>query len=194
MFTNFWKKWKINLPQIKTKFLFLVKFVNLNTFLYLIFWYVILDFLLNDAMSNIFICSFLINIFSWINTLNLSVFLVFYFLISLNTIILNFFKIKININYVYNYNNFLLIFFFYIYNLISFRINLIYLLNWIVTFIKFNYLKLSKVSYFFNILLKKISVVSWYTIFKRHSIFGFYRISRQRWVELKSEELNFLKY
>lgn len=192
MFTNFWKKWKISLPQIKDKFLFLIKFVNLKTFLYLIFWYTILDFIINDSISNIFFCSFLINFFNFISFSNLSFFLVFYILISLNGIFLNFFKIKLNLNNTYN--NLLLVFFFYLYNVFSFKINFIYLINWFLVFIKFNKLNLIKIIFLINYAFDKINVISWYTLFKRHSIFGFYRISRQRWVELKSEELNFLKY
>lgn len=34
----------------------------------------------------------------------------------------------------------------------------------------------------------------WYPIFKRHSIFGYYRLSRQNWVELKPEEIHYIKY
>lgn len=51
-----------------------------------------------------------------------------------------------------------------------------------------------KSQYFIYLIVFGLTRVQWHTVFKRHSIFGFYRISRQTWVELKTEEINALKY
>lgn len=45
-----------------------------------------------------------------------------------------------------------------------------------------------------NLLSRIVSVNYWYPLFKRHSYFGYFRSMRQRWGEVKSEEVNRIKY
>ncbi len=46
----------------------------------------------------------------------------------------------------------------------------------------------------FNFIAKFFSVNYWYPLYKRHSYFGYFRSMRQRWGEVKTEEVNRLKY
>lgn len=148
------------------------------------------------------------NFFYFINSsYNLFFYFIFYFIISIHTIFFlnfkNFIKIKNN-KLIFNliphnktnnsYNSLYLSSIYYFYNAVSLKVALSYLLTWIANFIYFSKSR----SFYINFLFKSITgltkSVNWYPIFKRHSIFGYYRINRQRWVELKSEEINYIKY
>jgi len=204
MFNNFVKKLKINLLYLKNKFLFFIKLINLKFVFNVIFWYICLDCLINEELNNFFLCSFLTNLLLFVNPFNSFIFLSIYFLISLKDKIILFIKFFINFRInkktkiildSNNYNNLFLVAMYYSYNKVSFKINFTYIFNWFITFIKFNFINnFFFIKYIFNNIILIFSPISWYTIFKRHSIFGFYRISRQRWVELKTEEVNFIKY
>lgn len=68
----------------------------------------------------------------------------------------------------------------------------------VVSFYFFYFLRLYRSSFvllFFSTFFSKLfSTHYWYPLFKRHSYFGYFRAMRQRWGEVKSEEMNRLKY
>ncbi len=46
----------------------------------------------------------------------------------------------------------------------------------------------------YNIISGFFSANYWYPLYKRHSYFGYFRSMRQKWGEVKTEEINRLKY
>lgn len=214
MFNSFVKKLKTNILYIKSNLLFFIKLVKFNYLLNILYLIIIFDCLININSYNFFICSFIDKFFYFINPLySLIVFLTFYFLISIKDIIIlklkNLIKLKntkfnlsnsklITQNYYVDNNNFNNIFLFslyYIYNITSIKVVISYIYNWYLNFFKYNFSNLFISRFILNkLLLENVKPINWYPIFKRHSIFGYYRINRQRWVELKSEEINYIKY
>lgn len=205
MLNNFIKKIKINLLYIKNKLLFFIKLVNLKLIFNIAYFYVVYDCFTTIKNHSLFICSSLNTFINYINPSNLSIFLSFYFILSLrffiflklkNSIKLKSLKLSNNSILISNnsYNKLYLQVLYYVYNKTTLIVNINYLYYWYLTFINCNI----KNSYFLNYtvisLLDILKPINWYTVFKRHSYFGFYRITRQRWTELKSEEVNYLKY
>lgn len=113
------------------------------------------------------------------------VFYLGFFLITISLIFRN------NNNLTFLNNSLLLQINYYLSNIkVSFFENLEYLFAQFFFTLNNNAFKF----YFLNSILLNLRPIYWYPIFKRHSIFGYYRIARQNWVELKSEEVNFIKY
>ncbi len=77
------------------------------------------------------------------------------------------------------------------YSLNNIYANIVYLCQVLLNNKFLNIFLLSTIS---SVIFPNFKSIYWYPIFKRHSIFGYYRIARQNWVELKSEEVNYLKY
>ncbi len=48
--------------------------------------------------------------------------------------------------------------------------------------------------FFSSVISRLFSINYWYPLYKRHSYFGYFRSMRQKWGELKTEEVNRLKY
>ena len=193
MFNNLFNKIKASLLQIKSKLASLFIFKNL------ILYIIILFICCNIAFSSLFFfleqsfCNFLFNYINYSNYFYLT--LLIFFLISIKNFFYALCLKLFNINYivVFNNNNLYLNFLYlaYIKNIIIY--SLYFLINYFNLFFKL----VINSNYFLSYILNKINIlfpVSFYPIFKRHSIFGYYRIARQNWVELRTEEVNFLKY
>ena len=213
MFNNFLKKIKVSILFIKTNILSYIKLIKFNYLLNIIFLYIIYD-CFNHTYLNIYayIYSFLNSFFYFINfSYSFILFLMFYILISTKSII--FFKIKSFMkfknnkflnkivglqynNYVFsnNFNNMFLNYLYYFFNIIALKTVFNYILSWIILFFSWNFKSLYFIKFLINIFSVSVKKINWYPVFKRHSIFGYYRINRQRWVELKSEEVNYIKY
>ena len=99
-------------------------------------------------------------------------------------------------NYVFsnNFNNMFLNYLYYFFNIIALKTVFNHILSWIILFFSWNFKSLYFIKFLINIFSVSVKKINWYPVFKRHSIFGYYRINRQRWVELKSEEVNYIKY
>ena len=65
-----------------------------------------------------------------------------------------------------------------------------YFFNFFFFFIKFFFNKFLFLKEFFFIFSNNV----WYPVFKRHSYFGLFRVSRDKWIDLKTENLNFYKH
>lgn len=113
--------------------------------------------------------------------------------ILLNKVLLVLFLLVLNLVFLYfnnytNQNNISFLYSLYFkYNFLALYAYVSYIYNWYLNILVFALKNLNISSYV------KLPIF-WYPIFKRSSIFGFYRISRQRWSELKTEEVNYLKY
>jgi len=142
--------------------------------------------------SNIFMCSYLsIKLSGLENNMSLL------FLLFTTTIIVFFFKnIKYSNNKINNYINFKYLNFYFK------NLNLLYILNIYISNLYINFKNiLSIYIYKFyiiflnNIFLKiKNSTLLWYPIYKSYSIFGYYKSTRLKFVDLKNENLKRLKY
>jgi len=170
----------------KQSVIYLIKNINFYFLFFFIYSFCI------DVRSNFLVCSFFRGnvVFT-----DFGIFL-FYFLITFLFLFFIFYflnLVKSNLNYDYllflyrNYyirNISLLALFSYLFN--NLRFYFIFFYN---IFIK---------SFIFSFFLEIFSILFnkyyWYPIFKRHSYFGLYRHLRQKWVEVKCEEINRLKY
>lgn len=195
MFTNFIKLFKNNFNFIKVKIFVIIKLININLFFNFIFISLVLfclifnlEFLIDILYVYEVIFKFLSFIFiqySLITYILLFILIINKFLRALwfkNNLELIFFNNQSYLNLLYNFK------------LINFsKVSITYYYYYLNCF--FNSLFSNNIIFVtLNLLKNKLVQISWYPIFKRHSIFGFYRISRQRWVELKTEEVNYLKY
>ena len=173
---------------------FLSEFKNfifiLNIFYSFFLFFFLVDFNLFYSINESFI-GFFINYFNYFT--NFYLVLILLFLCSIKNVIYSFINGNFN-NFNSETNSIYLNILFYSYIkdvlLITFNFYISYLLFFINKLTKSNVLLL----FFINKVFRFINPISWYPIFKRHSIFGYYRIARQNWVELKTEEVNFLKY
>lgn len=212
MFNSIFKEIKENVLYMKNNLLVFIRLVKFDYIISIVYFFIIYDFLIYVNKTSAFAYYFVNQIFYYINPFyNLFIFLLFYFLISIRGIIVILFKnsskfndkkfniIKVYFNYNNylvndNYNNIIISLFYTMYNIISFKVVLSYLIDWYFAFFRYTF----KNSYIFRFTLSRLQnffkIISWYPIFKRHSVFGYYRINRQRWVELKSEEINYIKY
>jgi hypothetical protein len=204
MFNDFFNKLKTNLLHFKNNLLFFFRLVRL-TFLLNIFYFFIIYSYLIQLGNNIVPYSFINNFFLIINVnYSLFLFIVFYLSLSLKSLLIkkvqnmsNFRKNKFLINSrenKKNFNNILLSLNYYTLNLEFIKSTLSYVCSLYFFYIKYTFNNLFLTNYILFVASKLTTKISWYPIFKRHSIFGYYRINRQRWVELKSEEINYIKY
>lgn len=191
MVANFFNEFKNNFSFFKTKLVFIVKGLN-----YLIVFDLLCVLFIVDILFNLNLLTFILNFFflltNYLLTLNFLVIVILFFIISTRNLILN--KLSGKSNFIQkseNSNQLYLGLLFIIYSRLNIKSNLIFFLNYLnLLFFKSNF-----ILNFFNILLiENFKNLYWYPIFKRHSIFGYYRIARQNWVELKSEEVNYIKY
>ena len=212
MFNSIFKEIKKNILYMKNNLLVFIKLIKFDYIINIVYFIIMYDFLTYIDKNSTFIYSFLSQFFSYLNPLyNLFTFLLFYFLISIRSIVLLIFKnnfkssnTKFDVKKVYfnsnnyltnnNYNGILLQLLYSIYNIVSFKVVFSYLMSWYSIFFKYTLNNFFVFRFILNSLQNFTKVVSWYPIFKRHSVFGYYRINRQRWVELKSEEINYIKY
>lgn len=194
MFENFFKKIKTNVAFLKNRLVFLTEFKN-RSFVFIISYYFLLFFIMVD--NNLFFYvnqSFFGLILDFLNYFNnFYLTLIILFALSVKNLIANYFNFFQNS--VNNQSNLLFLNFLY---LVYIKDTLFINFNFFLSYLSFFFLYLAQTNYFLAFFMLKVRQIlvpiSWYTIFKRHSIFGYYRIARQNWVELKSEEVNFLKY
>jgi hypothetical protein len=206
MFNIFVKRIKISISNIKDKFTSFVKLVNISLIFNAIYFIIVYDCIAHFKDQSLFMLPFFDSLLTRFNPNNLSLFILVLFIISIKNIIQNYFysttSLKTtNTNYLmssnasaFNYNSVYLYLLYITYNLNSMLININYLYFWLRTFITFNLKKLFLINFCIQYISHITKQISWYTVFKRHSFFGFYRVSRQRWTELKTEEINYLKY
>lgn len=163
-----------------------------------LFFFILLDILLNYNFLSV-AYSLVFSIFNYIILLSNFNFILLLVLIILRSVILNkiFYKNQTNYSNYNKYSNYNSIYLWILYNLNVnnfFFVNLNFLISYVWNVL---YLIFSK-SYLIQFIISEVSLfttqINWYPIFKRHSIFGYYRISRQNWVELKTEEVNYIKY
>ena len=187
MFVNFLGGFKNNLLFFKTRFANVFK--KLNYFVILDFLVLVLTFILiyNLTIFSLFL-DLLNPIFSYLISFDNGILLI-YFIFSVRNLIINKIYYKTNILSLNNWNSLYLNMLYYAYSRYNLRSNIIYFYYNILFFIR---IKFNFISHLWDITLFR--TLYWYPIFKRHSIFGYYRIARQNWVELKSEEVNYLKY
>lgn len=171
---------------IKQSTIYLIKNINFYFLVFFVYSFCV------DVRSNFLVCSFFR---SNVVFVDFGIFL-FYFLITFFILFLFFFYLNtIKSNLTYDYLLFLYRSYFLknlsFFSLIVYLFNNIrfYFLNFYYRFIK---------SFFFNFFVEIFNFIFnkyyWYPIFKRHSYFGLYRNLRQKWTEVKSEEVNRLKY
>ena len=191
MFNNFLNRLKINLLFLKNNLLFFFKSIKL-TFLTNIIYFFVLYNCLVQISDNIFLYNFIGNFFLFISVnYSLLLFLLFYYVVSVKSILLeksqNTFNSKkksflttSSNNSIKNFNNILLPFNYYISNLEFVKSILSYFYRLCLFYIAHILKNLFLANYIVNTIKGLTTKVSWYPIFKRHSIFGYYRINRQR--------------
>lgn len=185
MIMNFLGEFKYSLNFLKTKLINVFKKLNYLVILDVIILTFCAVLLLNLDVLNIIFNFFLLNLLVSNNVL----LLVLFFLVSISNLLINKLYYKSNKFNNENWNVLYLQFLYVLYLRLNLKSNLIYLY--------YNILFIFKTIFVNNsYILSNLSfrTLYWYPIFKRHSIFGYYRIARQNWVELKSEEVNYLKY
>lgn len=194
MFENFFKKIKTNVSFLKSKLVFLSELKSFNAIFNIIFFFFLALIMIDNNLYYYVNQSFMNIITEYVNYFN-NFYLVIavLFLISVKNLIINTFSSSQNNSNSQNNSIFLsVIYLTYIKDILL--VNLSFLSAYFTYFILHTF----QTSYLLNFCISKFRTlfvpISWYTVFKRHSIFGYYRIARQNWVELKSEEVNFLKY
>ena len=191
MINNFFNEFKANISFFKNKLLYVFK--NLN---YLVVFDLFCLFFIIEILFKLNILTFIMNfIFVFINfllSINYTLILCLFILISVRNLILNKINGKSSFNNLTsNSNKLYLNMLFIIYSRLNLKSNVLFIVSYLNTLILSNTFSLN---YFFNSTISYFKNLYWYPIFKRHSIFGYYRIARQNWVELKSEEVNYIKY
>ncbi len=185
MIMNFLGEFKYSLNFLKTKLINVFKKLNYLVILDVIILTFCAVLLLNLDVLNIIFNSFLLNLLVSNNVL----LLVLFFLVSISNLLINKLYYKSNKFNNENWNVLYLQFLYVLYLRLNLKSNLIYLYYNILFIFKTIFVNNSYILSNLN-----FRTLYWYPIFKRHSIFGYYRIARQNWVELKSEEVNYLKY
>lgn len=191
MINNFFNEFKANISFFKNKLLYVFK--NLN---YLVVFDLFCLFFIIEILFKLNILTFIMNfIFVFINfllSINYTLVLCLFILISVRNLILNKINGKSSFNNLTsNSNKLYLNMLFIIYSRLNLKSNVLFIVSYLNILILSNTFSLN---YFFNSIISYFKNLYWYPIFKRHSIFGYYRIARQNWVELKSEEVNYIKY
>lgn len=171
---------------IRKSFFYLIR--NVNFYFLMIFLYSFCT----SVRSNILVCSFIRNSVIYADL----GFFIGFFLIAYILLFICFYYLNI----VKSVNNYDWLLFLYR-NYFVFNVSVLTLISYLVNTIKFYvFWVFSLISnlFIFNLILEIINVVSsqsfWYPIFKRHSYFGYFRSMRQKWVEVKSEEVTRFKY
>lgn len=182
---NFLGEFKYSLNFLKTKLINVFKKLNYLVILDAIIFTFCTILLLNFDVLNIIFNSFLLNFLISNNIVVLSLF----FLFSISNLLINRLYYTSNKFNSENWNVLYLQFLYVLYLRLNLKSNLIYLYYNILFILKNIFVSNSYILSNLN-----FRTLYWYPIFKRHSIFGYYRIARQNWVELKSEEVNYLKY
>lgn len=143
--------------------------------------------------SNIFICSYLkLGLFNVENN-----FYILFIFFTLFVMYSYYFKQNYKNNFnIYNYINLKYILFFYKKQSISILFNLLFnklttLFNNIIILYK-NNLIVTFICYVSQII--KNSILIWYPIYKSYSIFGYYKSTRLKFIDLKNENLKRFKY
>ena len=171
---------------LKKSFVYLIK--NVNFYFLMIFLYSFCT----SVRSNLLVCSFMRN-----NVIYADFgFFIVYFLLVYSVLFLLFYFLNI----VRNVNNYDWLLFLYR-NYFIFNLSILTLVSYIYDTIKFYlfwllflFKNLFIVTFFINLLSSVFSQNCWYPIFKRYSYFGYFRSMRQKWVEVKSEEITRFKY
>lgn len=190
----------MNLFYTKGKLSFFVKLVNFKFILTVVYFIVLFSSFLTLNSQSVLICSAINNTMLLVHPLNnFLIFIVFYYVLSVKDILMllikQLFNFKSNTVKTVNNSNNLFVIVYYIYNNFNlFLNNLGYLVNYYLNLFSKKFVNFYFLNWILKLVNSNLKQNYWYTVFKRHSIFGYYRISRQRWVELKSEEVNFLKY
>ena len=186
------------LNNLKNQFLLIAKYFRFNLFIDLFYFFILLDIMFNYNFFLI-ISNFLFFFIIQLNFISIFIFIFIIFLITNYNFFLNKFFYFFNIEYKFfngnkQYNS---LYLFFLYNLFILN-NLFLNINYLINKCLFLFFNFYKTNLFFNFIFKcffnAFKQINWYPIFKRHSIFGYYRISRQNWVELKTEEVNYIKY
>ena len=147
MFNSIFKEIKKNILYMKNNLLVFIKLIKFDYIINIVYFIIMYDFLTYIDKNSTFIYSFLSQFFSYLNPLyNLSTFLLFYFLISIRSIVLLIFKnnfkssnTKFDVKKVYfnsnnyltnnNYNGILLQLLYSVYNIVSFKVVFSYLMS-----------------------------------------------------------------
>ena len=147
MFNSIFKEIKKNILYMKNNLLVFIKLIKFDYIINIVYFIIMYDFLTYIDKNSTFIYSFLSQFFSYLNPLyNLFTFLLFYFLISIRSIVLLIFKnnfkssnTKFDVKKVYfnsnnyltnnNYNGILLQLLYSIYNIVSFKVVFSYLMS-----------------------------------------------------------------
>jgi len=197
MVDNFFKKVKTNLLSVKSKLVFLSEFRNFGFILNVLFWTLILLLIIDNNLFFALEQSFFNAFFTYLNYSSyFYVTLTVLFILSIKnflyTMLLNLYGLTSTVQFSNNSLYLDVLYLSYLKNVLI--IALTFLLNYVRYFfsvlINSNYV----LTFIWSKILYTLTPISFYPIFKRHSIFGYYRIARQNWVELKTEEVNFLKY
>jgi hypothetical protein len=206
MFNSFLNKLKTNLLYLKNNVLFFLKLIKFTFLINIFYFSFIYSCLVQTNSSNTFIGGLVYGFFLFISVnYSLLLFLLFYYTLSVKSLLFkkiqnitsfkkNKFLVTNNSIGKKNFNNILLSFNYYVLGLEFIKSILSYIYSLYFFYVKYILKNLFLTNYLFNTITKLVTKVSWYPIFKRHSVFGYYRINRQRWVELKSEEMNYIKY
>ncbi len=174
------------LAIVKQSFLYLIR--NINFYFSVLFLYSFCT----DVRSNLAVCSFIRTniIFSGFT------YFLFYFIFTFFILYCIVYYVKYTCSVVNSDWLVLLYRNCYLTN-VSFASLLSYLFDSFV-FYFFYFLRLYRNSFVFITIYSAIvnffSTNYWYPLYKRHSYFGYFRAMRQRWGEVKSEEVNRLKY
>lgn len=142
--------------------------------------------------SNIFVCSYIQTIFLSIENKFYLLFIGFIFFVIYSYK----FKLSNNKNKIFNYINFNYVFYclkylsiFNYLNMLFNRLNL-HFVNFVSLYN--NNLLFIAINYCYSIF--KNNILVWYPIYKSYSIFGFYKSTRLKFVDLKNENLKRFKY
>ncbi len=144
-----------------------------------------------DIRDNFFVCSYLNkNLLCF----KLNLFFLFYLVI----LFLVFFYMYYNSNnYLFNID-----FLAFSYKFLFFSKSLVFtFFNFCFSYVKYFYsIFLYTVTnnflylFFKRITLNLFSLKTWFPVFKRHSYYGLFKANRQKWVEIRSENTNRIKY
>ena len=171
---------------LKKSFFYLIR--NINFYFLIIFIYSFCT----SVRSNLLVCSFIRN-----NVIYADFgFFIFYFLFVYFVLFFIFYFLNI-VNTVNNYDWLLFMY----RNYFLFNLSILTLISYLYDTAKFYaywlFFSVKNVfffSFFSEIFFRLFSQSYWYPIFKRHSYFGYFRSMRQKWVEVKSEEITRFKY
>ena len=171
---------------LKRSFFYLLK--NINFYFLMIFLYSFCT----SVRSNLLVCSFIRNSVIYADF----GFFIKLFLFSYLCLFIVFYLL----NLVKNVNNYDWLLFTYR-NYFVTNLSVLTIISYVYDTIKFfffwlfySFRSVFLVTLFNEVFCKIFSTNYWYPLFKRHSYFGYFRSMRQKWVEVKSEEITRFKY